>query len=1412
MTVKIRNVGLDQEVEVTLSNYHQVFSAWLCDIMFDLEQVQSNERKKQIRNNLQQKVLILEVEAFKLNSNNVVVLYVLLKLFQINNYNQIFMLTIKDTKNAVIERYKTYNKDQINISWLWCHIGLYAMHIGYNVCCNNTQIGINYLCQEMLEFYYYTSYDDIKYQFVMQDIDKYLVSLEKEAQLLFIMRVGVTELELLSLTQILPIFQFDLKRKKEGAVLTKRIVNTEQYNSYLDSIQQFQDNFILPSDDQKTNPFIATNNFLIPFHVLQLDKEFHNVCVQILIDQSHAFKTCYMVLNFIFHQCAMTDVQNTNYVLADGSQCGKTTFDLSLYYALMFHQDLKQAPIMVQRQEKASGQPLIELNSVVISDVDNLCQNFQKIITKIDLKAQIISEFAKIVEAGLLDAYSYPGIIREIAAKLFKASIQAQIAKTIIHKLIYSEFHQSQIYSEYYKDMFYQVKIIEQHYIVQSMKHIINVINKPLLFDQQILNRFLTQSTSVLSLFQLIGQLNEKIINEFTENVYIFDEVCYKNINLNPKTYDYCKLLTLIQNLMCEPKDIALQETKKYLKEQMKDGGSLADLFDNTQQTANNSQQIKNEKQGFLALIQEIDKIEQLALLVFPLTMFLKTNFKDELDTILSYITNLRVNSGTCNQIKGIEFLIELASVQAFEAIMYRDLNYVLYKTNKATNGYTFNKDLITSFLIESILHKNIQENNQQDKLKSPVKSQFLKYQIDVEYFSSNYKSNDITFFLSGTFCSLTNFVRYTDMLLASSSSRVFVTRSIHSCPTSSPQFHACKLQNKYYIQGIDSETYKDPVKYFGTFYKNNLESNLINLFYAMNPYMSGFIQSLYAQVSPQLIIINPKTNMIIYSKSHLTYCEITNNDKILCKVRAQNMNHQLSIQKIIMRVKDKENNITEQNISFKQQIQVYYSALKFSTDNHLQLNLQDGHDALQMQPLSQSNITQLAIMGNYMIELFHELLNDEPIDRLQKLLIDYASFFGKASNLNESLFLIHYLFTLKYGIKSDSVKNITLLLSQTIPKLITRQDSYVYGVFHDSSPESSLQVLDIELKVPKCTENEIFITFLAPELVQLEKYTEYDQLEFLEQQLRQNLNEIQYANNRLNQINQILERIVMLQKQNDDLNQNEYIQTLNDFLIKETNNQQFLIDKQQNILEQALSQKISLTLMSKQITEQLDKICQQNLDLRMQANTLIQSANQKLYESYLDKQIDMTKIAANSIFQLKQNLKVVIIAVKFDDSKVLRYFEQKCTQSKTPQYLITFHFQNGGENSFDTSMLNRHSSSNTENILMNLMKSFSTFCEIVPYKQNENQGKHVCTMQSVQTSKNVKNDKKQFIIENRASFLKFVKNNQCSKTILSKVPIKNTFGIEDDNKNGKNKNKEAIVITFTDIKEIKPKIEIIFE
>ena len=85
------------------------------------------------------------------------------------------------------------------------------------------------------------------------------------------------------------------------------------------------------------------------------------------------------------------------------------------------------------------------------------------------------------------------------------------------------------------------------------------------------------------------------------------------------------------------------------------------------------------EKKGLDAFLSEITKVEQLALLIFPLTIFLKANYKNDIDKyVLNQVSNLINESGSPEQIKGTEFLTELASIQAFEAIMYRDLNYVL--------------------------------------------------------------------------------------------------------------------------------------------------------------------------------------------------------------------------------------------------------------------------------------------------------------------------------------------------------------------------------------------------------------------------------------------------------------------------------------------------------------------------------------------------------------------------------------------------------------------------------------------------------------------------------------------------------------------------------------------------------------
>ena len=94
-----------------------------------------------------------------MNSNDVIVLYVLLKLFQIKEYDKHFSLIIVDTITAVGNRLKNYSAKSPKISSLWSHIGLYTMHIGYNTVCNSkTDIfkkisGVTYICPDSASFY-----------------------------------------------------------------------------------------------------------------------------------------------------------------------------------------------------------------------------------------------------------------------------------------------------------------------------------------------------------------------------------------------------------------------------------------------------------------------------------------------------------------------------------------------------------------------------------------------------------------------------------------------------------------------------------------------------------------------------------------------------------------------------------------------------------------------------------------------------------------------------------------------------------------------------------------------------------------------------------------------------------------------------------------------------------------------------------------------------------------------------------------------------------------------------------------------------------------------------------------------------------------------------------------------------------
>ena len=81
--------------------------------------------------------------------------------------------------------------------------------------------------------------------------------------------------------------------------------------------------------------------------------------ISLLVEQSHAFKLMYSVMNFAEHlNSGLANdsvIFNSNYIFADGSKSGKTTSDLALYFVFIFYVDDSRrdgisnfTPVMVQ--------------------------------------------------------------------------------------------------------------------------------------------------------------------------------------------------------------------------------------------------------------------------------------------------------------------------------------------------------------------------------------------------------------------------------------------------------------------------------------------------------------------------------------------------------------------------------------------------------------------------------------------------------------------------------------------------------------------------------------------------------------------------------------------------------------------------------------------------------------------------------------------------------------------------------------------------------------------------------------------------------------------------------------------------------------------------------------------------------
>ncbi|CAL5987209.1 Hypothetical_protein [Hexamita inflata] len=98
-----------------------------------------------------------------------------------------------------------------------------------------------------------------------------------------------------------------------------------------------------------------------------------------------------------------------------------------------------------------------------------------------------------------------------------------------------------------------------------------------------------------------------------------------------------------------------------------------------------------------------------------------------------------------------------------------------------------------------------------------------------------------------------------------------------------------------------------------------------------------------------------------------------------------------------------------------------------------------------------------------------------------------------------------------------------------------------------------------------------------------------------------------------------------------------------------------------------------------------------------------------------------MTQLAAEQIMNEFPSIKVVIIAIKINDSKFNKLLQHSSKQyisnkfnetGKTPDYLMSFNFSKGGESAFNVQLLNFHSEINANNILRTNIKTYLSLFE----------------------------------------------------------------------------------------------------
>ncbi|CAL6058177.1 Hypothetical_protein [Hexamita inflata] len=666
----------------------------------------------------------------------------------------------------------------------------------------------------------------------------------------------------------------------------------------------------------------------------------------------------------------------------DGSQTGKSTLQLAIFYAFLFHPDLTKTPIILNNSGGSRTQPLYYQNNLQIEkQIGSLNTNFK---LQIEQTQNInVDSFINLVVANLNDFKAYPDNIVNLAQEIQNVLQTMQQIQIIAQATILKKDNILQNYSNNNIN-----KILAEPYFNIIINIVIQLYSNLKLNTEEFLQ---ITNSDIISFFLFINKYKHdksqtpepKIV---VQAVILIDEISVNDIAIKK-----------------DSKIKLLNQAKFIIQSLSQNESEFMEIY-----TPKINILLKDSQYQNIFSILNTNNVLEIMMLIFPLSLFLKENSIVKLTTSPQFKILKSSSKWESNDVQDamkyiFDILSELSDLDGFEALSYRDL------LNAFTNLSQINSDFNQIFNYELIQQQiaaacNCCQNTE------------IIYQ-----YSKQYTAGDIQCVLSGTNARMIDFVNYT-MLLKHTGGSILRNLGdniyLHIVSIIVPQLHASLLQQQYYKNGIGS------VK-FGILPKDISDSNLIfDIFQVIQANAISYIQQQCPAVSPQLVITDEQYK-IIYSRTQETYLFHPKIERLLNKIKIDNYLNQLAICKQISKTSSTSYKISE---SYKSNLLIYYGRKKSVITENNSINI-------QIQPLSTSNQPVLANQVNRLIqELFMRLnehqLPEEIINSFVSTILNNVKLVNKNVQIHESFCLLHFLSYL------SRMSNVQQIISKVIEKI----------------------------------------------------------------------------------------------------------------------------------------------------------------------------------------------------------------------------------------------------------------------------------------------------------------------------------------------------------------------------------------